>query len=516
MISSWTIFCILVGYGGESIFKSLIFIVLIATTAQAEVDPRTGHFKEQWFDISINNTGYQLYLKRTYNSNFKNVGLFGRSWCTPFEDRIQFKSNQTIEFTPCSQAEKILFLNTKGKSSDLQKIWGEKFYGAQRSNDYIQITRVGFKRFLSDGSFQYFNSDGLLTGYASPRGERLTITRNSSHQITAITSHSDQLRISYKNNLVHKIVANVGLPLIYTYKKSNLIKVRNAWGDTIKYSYTRNHLLEAITHPDGKTTKLNYDKRSQKVLSIVSGNDCKETLKYRQQNSRSNFSEVLVRKVCQNKLIAKKAFKIWHWPKNKKYSSNKVKKISIASGSSVLSIHYHQQFNKPVMIKEGKVVRKFNYNKSGLLIKSTSNRSIKKYRYLPNTNLVANYTEKYRVNKKWQVKRVAYKYNKLGMMIFAKHASGPQLKIKYDRRGRVIGLKLNQKKWVNLNYMGNKNIANKISQGKKNLLKIKLGKNSSILKATKYGPQRNSVQIVSALDAYIKILKPLHNPQEVL
>src|SRR5690606_6166011 len=77
------------------------FFLFLSPAAQALVDMRNANFSDNWIDLQIKNSGYDLRVQRSYNSRTLFNGMFGFGWCSDFETKLQVNPEGTIRITEC-------------------------------------------------------------------------------------------------------------------------------------------------------------------------------------------------------------------------------------------------------------------------------------------------------------------------------------------------------------------------------------------------------------------------------
>ncbi|RME14885.1 MAG: cell wall-associated protein wapA, partial [Bdellovibrio sp.] len=192
--------------------KSFIFLftLFFSLSSYAIIDMRNANYSDTWRDIFVPASGFNLEVKRTYNSRSLFNGIFGFGWCSNYETRLEVTAEGNLKIYECGGGQEITFTkksfgpqdiyqtikkiitevkkrNPKISSKDLKQLKNDlkvdsflreefarqlhlhglvtpnvKYLADGRANEYIMFKNNFFLRHLPDGSFQKFNKEGRL------------------------------------------------------------------------------------------------------------------------------------------------------------------------------------------------------------------------------------------------------------------------------------------------------------------------------------------------------------------
>jgi RHS repeat-associated protein len=258
-------------------------------------------------DYFMPGIGGGLTLSRTWNSLWANAnppetaGIFGDSWRSSFEERIQVVSGSVFRYW-------------KGNGNSL-------FYGYNSGQGTYYLTApLDDQTILSynsatsvwtitekNGTQRNFNSAGYLTSIVDLNGNTTTISVDAGHQnrIASITDASGHvLTFNYAdvNNprLCTSISDSVGTFTQYAYDDATKRLTRVTYPDSSQYNFTYNDpngntLISLVTDSAGKTIEAHTYDSMRRGLSSEQANDSngnpvnRVTVAYGTPNSWENF-----------------------------------------------------------------------------------------------------------------------------------------------------------------------------------------------------------------------------------
>ena len=389
-------------------FFFLIFL-LSPMFAWAIVDVRTGSFSDIWTDLIIPGSGYNLQIKRAYNSRSVFKGMFGFGWCSELESKLTITAMGDLALTECGSGLKLIFrsknsghknaenliakiINKKKKTHNLRESYYKKlraqlkydsdfmesmarqsriegqldshkvFYADGRKNESIKIEGKFYIRQLPDGRYEKYNQKGLLKSIYDKNGNYISI-HHKKKKINFLTDNrGNQLKFHYsqEEKRVISITGRKGLKVTYKYKGKNLIGVQNSWKNVYRYKYDRLHNLVQIAFSDKTKKSIKYDKDTGRVLNFTDRRGCREFYTYKEskKNSLSNYT-VDVKKKCRNK-VTSKAFYSFFYKLNKSGHRYLFRLIDNKNGD-IREVRYHEIFGKPTLTVKNNLRTDFNY-----------------------------------------------------------------------------------------------------------------------------------------------------------
>ncbi|HMQ09937.1 MAG TPA: DUF6531 domain-containing protein [Oligoflexia bacterium] len=279
--------------------KKWVLISIIFTTFKlfAGVNPQTGNFFFTVQDYQKQCHQMTLSIQRSYNSLYRQSGLFGKSWLSNLERKIIPVSNISLELIEADGYVSQFYLESlisdkeksvdaiikRKKNLDIEHTGNPKGNGDQHyselkekmlnEHDYFltQLQRYqpntittnnsvfvsqdrksstlsqhknGFKRTFINGDTEEYNTNGEL--------------------ILEKNRHNTFIRYIYNNGLLKTIRDSCGQYVNINYDKKNRIKsIQSSHNKTVHYSYDDQNIkntLSRFTGMDGQSLNFKYDK----------------------------------------------------------------------------------------------------------------------------------------------------------------------------------------------------------------------------------------------------------------
>jgi len=199
-------------------------------------------------DYELPGLGGGISLKRTWNSEWANnspwiqAGMFGDSWQSSFEKRIQVLSGGTQLRYWRGDGGAWLFTNNRG--------WTLTSPPDERAT--LASSHSGFTITLRDGSQEQYNSNGLPTAFLDRNGNQITLTYDASNRLTTVTDAASRvLQFTYDPVFVQQVT-----------------KIQDATGTIATYAYDSGSHLTSATYADSSVVNYSYDS-SGLLLSVT-------------------------------------------------------------------------------------------------------------------------------------------------------------------------------------------------------------------------------------------------------
>lgn len=208
-------------------------------------------------DVAIAGVGPRLELTRTYNSQDRRVGVFGRGWTSSYETRA-YENCVTKDVTVLRGDGRREFFRWNGTNGYLTP--------SGYTASLVKTGTTGWVLNEANGYVSTFRSDGRLTSIADADNQKLNLVWNGSNQLTSVTDQvtGRALTFTYAGSRVSSMststVTGPGYsgPLTwnYVYSGTNLAKVcepRNndpLAGSCIGYTVTGGRITQ-ITDRNG-------------------------------------------------------------------------------------------------------------------------------------------------------------------------------------------------------------------------------------------------------------------------
>ena len=404
----------------------------------ALVDMRNANFSDTWIDLQAKSSGYDLQIKRSYNSRTLYTGMLGFGWCSEFETTLKVTPENTLRTTECGAGFEIEYFpaNYSGKNLDKNiktiiaevrkrnknrdetyfkniendmrtdsalrdefakqlnltgKINENSHYTADgRANDFILFRGNEYVRSLPNGTVQRYNKNGHLTQISDKNGNFVKLTY-SADRLTAVSDNTGaSLQFKYYDNskYVKQVVGPGGISATFKYTGENLTEVNNGWKNTYKYEYDDLYNLTKATYPDKTYIALTYDKDKDWVTSFRDRRGCKETYTYidSEKDPLNNYRSS-VEKICNGKTTNKSSYEFWH--KVKKDGARYLARSLAISNDLSVDTTYHEEFGRPTEIVQNGIVSRFDYYPNGLLKKKSDPINTFVYSYENSCNKVS-------------------------------------------------------------------------------------------------------------------------------
>jgi YD repeat-containing protein len=222
-------------------------------------------------DYALPGIGGGIPLARTWNSEWLNnspfiqAGMFGESWQSTYEKRMQIVAGGTqIRYW---RGDGSAWLFSIGKSS---------YSLISPPDERATLTyskSSGYTVTLRDGSQELYNTNGYLLSLADRNGNKATLTYDGSNRVTKVTDAAARiLQFNYDPVFIQQIKSiqdAVGTIATFSYdSNSRLLSVTHADNSVINYNYDANGLLLSVLDQLGKVLESHtYDSRRRGLSS---------------------------------------------------------------------------------------------------------------------------------------------------------------------------------------------------------------------------------------------------------
>lgn len=277
-------------------FRCLATLCLVFACADVRAQTRiiadTGQVLVTAVDALLPGPLAPLELSRTYRSFRAHHGLFGRGWCSPFEDRIDPKD-----------LDHELLLHICGDEEPVPFAAGENGWTAADGR-LIQRSGVGFVLRMSPFSTKEFNRTGQLSAITTLLGPRLVMGYREGRLVSVSAGDRRRFELTTdEDGLVRKVQIGAKV-LSYSHQAGRLVAVRNFWGNDYRYLSNPDGLLTKIEFPDKTTELFSYDSRGR-LTSHTNRFSCEEKLLH---PGKAGKGLVKMTKTCGQKVVATQEF----------------------------------------------------------------------------------------------------------------------------------------------------------------------------------------------------------------
>ncbi len=549
--------------------KTLVIVVtlLISGTSGAVIDMKNSNFADSWSDIKVPGSGFELRIKRTYNSRSLFNGVFGYGWCSDYETKLEITAESGLLLTECGGGLQVNYTQSiegsKNIESTISKIISEikkrnkamsaaelnklskdlvndqylriafvkrlslqgkveanKIYRANgRESEHIILKNNFYTRTLANGTMQRFNLKGQLTRVYDKNRNFVKIEYKNSKLHRIIDNSGKQLNFVYSrgSKALQQIKGPNGISATYRFNGENLAYSKNQWHTAYKYKYDKLHNLTRIIFPDGSFKKLTYNTDRDWVTQFRNRKGCVETYKYK-INKKAKYDHYwsTVVKKCGNKITNKSTYEF-------KYKGLKGSKASFLANvnSNVngdkTSIVYHSIFGKPTRVSRNGLITTYKYYDNGFVKRKQQPYRHYYYEYNNTCSKVSSVQTKYfGPFKKNQKKRKAVKtrlskfyYDKAKCNLKrAKNSAGQTVQLSYDSRGRISKIIDQTKKVVAIKYESRFGKPELVQRPGLGSLKISYNSRGEIDKYDSKQGAQVAVQVASILNNLLELISP--------
>ncbi len=532
----------------------LLVSLLFMPKAYALVASANGNYFTGFVDIkSTNERANFLQIKRIYNSQTEYNGMLGYGWGTEFESILLVSNKNTVSVIESGGGTRTKFEHNSS-SSNRQLKAGMKLTSSNRGKkQHLEVLPggKGFVRTLANGEKIYFTHRVILptkqrfvgqkTGYrvtkivkVRPTKDTITI-KYSNNNLKKISNRSGYLSFTIGPNGKVKAIRNSDKKEVrYTYcpskkysikhkcGKGDLITSKDAIGNTFKYEYDAAHNLTKITYPSSRQETITYwSPSSQKgkggmVKELKVGN-LAQRYTYWSNPKNTHFKTSIT--TTSGKKVTKREYEYWYG-KREDGSLYKKKFSSTVNGKKTTTT-YNGCCSQPLKILSGKDVTTYEYYPSGSL----------KMKDSPKKKTIWQYSRKFPgkptkvttfYKKEKRTTTYTYGYALNGLLKKAAGPGGKEIKIVYDRQGRLATFVNGKGQKVKFNYFRKSSRLTRIEQENVGAIDIgydKAGKMNSAKAVARGGSKRslaNSTQgkraIVSTItrtfQGLLEIIRP--------
>jgi RHS repeat-associated protein len=204
------------------------------------VNSATGEFYLNSTDIGLPGVGPAVSVGRSYSSSNAGVaGVFGYGTSANFDSRL-LVTTPGDSVDPLPRAVQIIQEN--GASVKFLEGADHTYFAPPRTLASLRWDSASHTWVFVRHSRETltFNAGGLLASLADLDGNTISLTRNGSNQVTAITGSGART-------------------ITLTWSAGHITVAADSAGRTVKYGYDANSNLTSVTGVDGKITRLGYD-----------------------------------------------------------------------------------------------------------------------------------------------------------------------------------------------------------------------------------------------------------------
>ncbi|MCH9649254.1 MAG: hypothetical protein K0U98_13525 [Deltaproteobacteria bacterium] len=211
------------------------------------VTPTTGNFTLREEDIGIPGLGEsELAIRRFYNAQKLNTGLFGKGWTTVADVRLQIYSDRSAM---------IWFEDGQGRYFK----WNDSaFSGANGIFDQLEEITGGWRLTTPDQWVYEFEAHGLadafgrITQKIDRYGNATTFAYDADDQLLSVTDASGRsLNFTHSDERITSMSDPLGRRWLYSYSDDKLSAVTDPRGGIARYGYGDSQCMTSVSDPEG-------------------------------------------------------------------------------------------------------------------------------------------------------------------------------------------------------------------------------------------------------------------------
>jgi len=540
--------------------RVLVFILMLAFLpgpSFAVVDMKNANYADTWQDLIAPGTGFDLRVRRSYNSRTLFNGMFGFGWCSDFETSVELTGTGALKLTECGGGLEVEFKQVSASPQQLKELVdtiatrikkqspnqniakikealvedeefrekyvdefklrpklksGAVFLANGKGVESITFKNSKYVRRLVDGTVQKFSQTGQLEFIGDTNANWLKLAYKGGKLTEMVDNNGRKLNFSYlSNGKVKEVRGPNNLKAEYKFKGDDLVWVKNGWHNSYTYTYDDLHNLIQINFPDKSSKKLAYNKDRDWVTSFTNRKGCVESYDYKIFGKKKNHYRSDVVKKCNNKITNKSSYEFWY--KDRPDGTKFLAQVKSNNNGDKTEMTYHPVFGRPLsIIKNGSRV-KYEYYSTGQVKMQITANQVSTFKYDNVYKKVSKVSTKYISPDKKQKRTVAtnFKYNPKGNLIRAKNSLGQVVSLAYDSKGRIASIKDQTKKHVTIKYEERFGKPHEVESEGVGKIKVTYKSNGDIDKVdSKEGPIV-AVQVASTFNNLLDIIAPATN-----
>jgi len=531
---------------------TILFFTFFVTAVQAGVNLKNGNHYISFTDLIVPGDGHDLEIIRTCNSKSIEKGWYGACWGSDFETYLTMSadgsavihengSGALTRFTPKgpinakAAAEKIVTAMRKKATldpkfaanlikkltndADYRREYAKRFkvksklpkgavlYSNTRGLQELHKVAEGYERKYNDGKVEFFDTNGRLSKISDKHGYKVKLTYNKAGRLEHIKdSRAKQIFFDWwDNGRIKSLWSGADKKkAYYKYDGDNLIESIDVNGNKFVYTYDTYHNMTKIVYSDGTSMKIDYEPKTQFVSKITNrvGHETKYKYESNPKNPTFHYWTLVTKK--RGKEVGptnRYEYEIKTRPDGSQYT---YRIYTIVNNLKTETI-YTECCTLPLVIKRGKNVTNFEYNKKGLLTKKTSTTGeYVELEYHKKFNKITKVVNK--------IGWTRFDYDPRGNLIKALNKQGKGVRLFYDYKGRITKMVDNDKKEKKQRVLSFKyNILGKpveIAMEKVGTINVAYDNYGEILKVDSKAGHKMALQVTSAFQSLLTIVKP--------
>lgn len=542
----------------------MLFIsLMISLPAVAVIDMKNGNFSDTWDDMIAPGSGFDLRVRRTFNSRSLFSGMFGFGWCSDFETYIEVTAEGNLKLTECGGGLEVHYFPKAFDQKEINRTIDQIIAGLQKKDHnltekYISnlkeelrtddakrsrmAAEVGIHSVIKEGTTFYAGGQQvenivlkdnmyirMLVDGTSQRFDR------QGHLAVIYDKNGNYLKLNYKDGLLHEVVDNGGRKLsfhysspskkiaeidgpgglksTYKFKNEDLAEVNNAWKHKYTYVYDDTHNILRINFPDKTFKALTYNEDRDWVTSYTDRAGCVETYTYQfSPEDPKNHYTSKVEKKCKGEVTNWGRYEFWY-KKRSDGGGEYLARVKSEGKTENVDITYHEIFGRPLSITRNGSTVNFSYFSNGQIKTKATKFQDTSFEYDRESKHISEVKSVFKDEKGKTVRtrKTQFKYDNKGNLIFAENTDGQKVWISYDTRGRISTIKDQAKKVVEISYEEKYGKPSLVSRPGVGTITVAYNSDGQIAKVdSKQGPIV-AVQVASTFNNLLDVISPATN-----
>jgi hypothetical protein len=543
---------------------ALLAGLAVITASQANVSIRNGNFFIGYTDV-IYPGGYEPKIERVYNSKSPYNGIFGWGWGSDYEVYLTVEADGSVlvsesgggaqnRFSPQKFSAKDLaaavdtiaeaargagamgsagqiaaykkklttdadFRNTEwskwraqGKIKPRKLAENTKLVSNRFAYQWITVTAKGYVRSTDTGKTETFDANGRLLRVQDKNKNFINLSYNRDGKIEKIQDNLNRkMYLSYnKLGKVEKIQAENNKTAAYKYNDlGEMIYSKDTDGNvyTYKYGSDKRHNLAEIGYSDRTTLQIAYYGRDQfeNVKRVKDRDGSSTDYSYDKVPGEKNSLKVGVAlKSSEGRPISTSGYEyvFRNKPNGEEWT---YRMVSTLDGMRTETT-YNECCGLPIFIKRGKDETTFAYDAKGRVTKKVTPNEVTELKYDARVGKVNRVVKYSKANKK-RVEWSTFQYDSRGNLVIAKNSARAEVRLIYDRLGRISTMLDKKKRQINFTYNENSKPV-KITDPKMGTINVSYTNSGEVKKVDSTGGRKIALAVTSAFQNLLEIIRP--------
>jgi YD repeat-containing protein len=457
------------------IIAAITYLIALSADANArqeerdfDVDIKNGNLNFSVVDFTIPGAGYDISIRRSYNSRTRTRGIFGNGWCSTFETklikdpsgdffRVECGAGVTLPYSiKARHSERIVKIVdqliaadvdlTRSRSELLRSIslraeqskrlgiasapdQTATYFERGRGPGRLTLTTTGYVISNADQTSEVYDQEGRLLKLLDNNNNYLLMSYRDGRVVQVEISKEKSAKFAYNSaGFVSTITPSTGKSVSYEYDpKGNLLAAKS--GDTsLFYSYEADGRLKEMRSGSGKAQRIELDAVQRWVRSVTADKNCSQTFVY--PKAPSNMYEILVKySGCMDNAQLSYQF-MFETVDN---GTNRILRMStVKKPGETVQVDYHPVFQTAIRIIKNGEVEERAYDATGLLtsIGGSEPTAAKKLDYDVSCRKLSRL--------RWESGEVQFEYDPIRCnLVSMTDSDGETMKIHYDDKGRI-------------------------------------------------------------------------------